>query len=82
MQLRSQVHNSGDDSQEPEEGMTHYHRTTATLNLAREMAKKVMKLKRKLEEKVTDTECQHEIDILAQDAQYILMEVEHREDEK
>ncbi len=70
------------DSQEPEEGMTHYHRTTATLNLSREMAKKIMKLKKNLEEKVTDIECQYEIDILAQDAQYILLEVEHREDEK
>ena len=60
--------------------MTHYHRTTATLNLSRKMAEGLMKLKKKLETADIDVECKHEIDVLAQDAQYIIMEVEERDE--
>jgi len=60
--------------------MTKFHRTTATLNLARELAKKVMQLKRNL--KNADTECRYEIDDLAAMAQMILLEVEHKDVEK
>jgi len=60
--------------------MTKFHRTTATLNLARELAKKVMQLKRNLKD--ADTECRYEIDDLAAMAQMILLEVEHKDVEK
>jgi len=56
-----------------------YHGTTAKLNVALEMAKKVMRLKKNLKD--ADTECRYEIDDLASMAQMILLEVEEREKE-
>lgn len=49
-----------------------YHGTTAKLNLALELAKKVIACQKNGVSK-------HEIDDMAQMAQYILLEVEHRE---
>jgi len=54
-----------------------YHGTTQKLNVALELAKKVMQLKRNLKD--ADTECRYEIDDLAAMAQMILLEVEERE---
>ena len=54
--------------------MTKYHRTTAALNLARELAKKVIDCK----ENGADN---HTIDDMAAMAEYILIEVEEREKE-
>jgi len=59
--------------------MPSYHGTTAKLNVALEMAKKVMRLKKNLKD--ADTECRYEIDDLAAMAQMILLEVEEREKE-
>jgi len=56
-----------------------YHGTTQKLNVALELAKKVMQLKRNLKE--ADTECRYEIDDLAAMAQMILLEVEQRAEE-
>jgi len=53
--------------------MTRYHGTTQKLNVALEIAKKIMKLK-----KDTKQPC-YEIDDLAAMAQMILLEVEHRD---
>jgi len=52
--------------------MTKYHRTTAALNLARELAKKVVECRKNGAD-------QHTIDDMAQMAEYILIEVEHKE---
>lgn len=54
-----------------------YHGTTQKLNLALEMARGIMKLQKRL--KGTDSECRHEIDGLAQMAQYMVLEVEKRD---
>jgi len=56
-----------------------YHGTTQKLNVALELAKKVMQLKKNI--KTNDTECLYEIDDLASMAQMILLEVEEREKE-
>ena len=58
--------------------MTRYHRTTATLNMARELAKKIERLKKS--HTIDDTQCRYEIDDLASMAQMILLEVEEREE--
>ena len=54
--------------------MTKFHRTTATLNLALELAKKVLACK----ETGAD---RHEIEDMAQMAEYLIIEVEHKEKE-
>ena len=57
--------------------MTKFHRTTQTLNLALELARGILKLQKRLKD--TDAECKHEIDNCSQLAQYVILEVEHRE---
>ncbi len=58
--------------------MTKYHPPKECLNLALEMARGIMKLQKRLKD--TDSECKHEIDGLAQMAQYMVLEVEKRDD--
>lgn len=59
--------------------MPRYHGTTQKLNVALQMAKKVMQVKKDLKD--IDTECRYEIDDLAAMAQMILLEVEERNDD-
>ena len=55
-----------------------YHGTTTKLNVALQMARKIMKLKKN--HSIDDTQCRYEIDDLASMAQMILLEVEEREE--